>query len=175
MTPDSALAFYSGGRDSEGRTLEELWSWPDQRLEAVHDYIQWMFPTRQPSAVNPYAPLVTRQTIEAFAADATLREHLRRSLDRMLSFYGFRRVASAGAADRIEIDQQRFPDRARNWLRPGNHNHLRLTRIMDSLSTLGLAADARALQRCLLEDVCEGPGRQQVMAGTIEYWRRAVS
>ncbi len=171
--PDAAVAFYSGGPDSERRTLEEIWSWPDRRLEAVHDYIQWMFPTVQPSGVNPDAPLVTSRTIEAFTAQPALRDRLRRSLDRMLSFYGLRRAAPPGG-DRIEIDPQRFPERAANWLHPGNHNHLRLTRIMDSLSTLGLAADARALRRCLLEDVCEGPGRQRVTPSTMEFWRRAL-
>jgi hypothetical protein len=90
----------------------------------------------------------------------------------MLAFYGLRQVAASGGADRIEIDPVRFPDRAANWLHPGNHNHLRLTRIMESLSALGLPAEARALQRCLLEDVCEGPGPQRVTRGTMEFWRR---
>jgi Opioid growth factor receptor (OGFr) conserved region len=174
VTPDAAVAFYSGGPDSEGRTLEEIWSWSDHRLEAVHDYIQWMFPTVQPSGVNPYAPLVTPQTIEAFETQPTLRDSLRKSLDRMLLFYGLRRVVFPAAEDRIEIDPRRFPERAANWLHPGNHNHLRLTRIMDSLATLGLGNDARALRRCLLEDVCEGPGRQRVTRSTVEFWRRAV-
>jgi hypothetical protein len=174
MTADAVVAFYSGGRDIEGRTLEELWSWSDDRLEAVHDYIQWMFPTVQPSGVNPFAPLVTRHTIETFAADRRLRDRLRQSLNRMLSFYGLQRVAtSPDGGDRIAIDPARFADRAANWLQPGNHNHLRLTRIMDSLKTLGLHEDARALQRCLLEDVCEGPGRGRVSCGTVEFWRRA--
>jgi hypothetical protein len=171
MSADAVVAFYSGGADNQRRTLVELWSWSDERLEAVHDYIQWMFPTVQPSGVNPFAPLVTRQTIQAFETEPRLRERLRRSLDRMLSFYGLRRTGLAGADDRIDIDDTRFADRAATWLHLGNHNHLRLTRIMDSVSTLGLPRDARALQRCLLEDVCAGPGRQRVTRSTIEFWR----
>jgi hypothetical protein len=50
----------------------------------------------------------------------------------------------------IAMDEARFLERSRNWLRPGNHNHLRLTRIMQSLWILGLRAEAKALQRCLL-------------------------
>ena len=174
MTIDAVVAFYSGGRDTEGRTLEDLWSWSDDRLEGVHDYIQWMFPTVQPSGVNPFAPLVTRQTIQAFATNPPLLDRLRQSLDRMLSFYGLRRVSSSSASDRIEINPARFAERAANWLQPGNHNHLRLTRIMDSLTTLGLRQEARALQRCLLEDVCAGPGGGRVARRTVEFWRRAV-
>ena len=166
---DPIVAFFSGGRDAAGRKLEEILGWDDERLEAVHDYIQWLFPTRQPSGVNPFAPLVTNVTVRAFAEDERVRERLRRALDRMLAFYGLRRQAG-----RMEIDASRFPARSRTWLHPGNHNHLRLTRIIDSLSTLGLQEDARALKRCLLEDVCAGPGAGRVTPQTMEFWRRAV-
>src|SRR5687767_14960180 len=64
---DAIVEFYSGGRDSAGRTLDEILAWDDDRLEAIHDYIQWLFPTRQPSGVNPFAPLVTDATVRAFA------------------------------------------------------------------------------------------------------------
>ncbi len=167
---DPVVAFYSGGGDSEGRTLADILSWNDDRLEAVHDYIQWLFPTRQPSAVNPLAPLVTDPTAAAFAADVALRERLRRALDRMLAFYGLHRRGA-----RIEIDRARFALRSRVWLRPGNHNHLRLTRIMQSLAVLGLAAEARALQCCLLEDVCGGPQGDNVSKRTVDFWKGALS
>ena len=163
------MSFYSGRPDADGRTLAQILAWDDERLEAVHDYIQWVFPTRQPSGVNPFAPLVTDATVRAFEQDATLRDRLRQALDRMLMFYGL-----AWNGDRIAIDDSRFPIRSRVWLRPGNHNHLRLTRILDSLATLGLTTEARALQRCLLEDICTGPGAQSVSPRTADFWRRAV-
>src|SRR5207248_5177716 len=124
------VSFYSGGTDAAGRTLAGILAWDDDRLEAVHDYIQWVFPTRQPSGVNPFAPLITEATVAAFGQDATLRDRLREALDRMLAFYGL-----AWSGNRIEIDRGRFPARSRVWLQPGNHNHLRLTRILDSLAT----------------------------------------
>jgi hypothetical protein len=166
---DSIIAFYSGAGDSEGRTLAEILEWDDERLEMVHDYIQWVFPTRQPSAVNPVAPRVTPDTVRAFDADPELRERLRRAFDRMLVFYGLVRRDA-----RIEIDDTRFRARARVWLQPGNHNHLRLTRIMDSLATLGLREEALALQRCLLEDVAGGSGGGRVSPRTLDFWRSAL-
>jgi len=169
---DPVVAFYAGGRDAAGRTLEEIWRWPDDRLERLHDYIQWMFPTTQRSAVNPEAPLVTAATVRAFAEQPALGERLGQSLERMLSFYGLRRAADGGK--RIELDPERFEARAATWLHPGNHNHLRLTRIMDSLASLGRREDARALQRCLVEDVANGPGRQRITPSTIAFWRRAT-
>jgi hypothetical protein len=166
---DPIVAFYSGGHDSEGRNLAEILSWDDERLEAVHDYIQWLFPTRQPSGVNPDAPLVSSQTVRAFDTDPILRSRLRDSLERMLSFYGLARQG-----ERIEIDRRRFDARARVWLHPGNHNHLRLTRIMDSLSSLGLLDDARALQRCLTEEVASGDGSGRVSESTRRFWNRII-
>jgi Opioid growth factor receptor (OGFr) conserved region len=135
----------------------------------VHDYIQWVFPTRQPSGVNPLAPRVTEDTVRTFARNLDLRERLRRAFDRMLVFYGLGRRAA-----RIEIDDTRFPARARVWLHPGNHNHLRLTRIMDSLATLGLREEALALQRCLLDDVAGGSGTGRVSPRTVGFWRSAL-
>jgi hypothetical protein len=165
--PDPIVAFFGGGTDDCGRTLAGIVSWDDDRLEAVHDYIQWTFPTRQPSGVNPFAPLVSDETIAAFAREPALRAALRGAFDRMLTFYGFR-----WNADRIEMDLEHFDSRSDVWLHPGNHNHLRLTRIMDSLATLGLRAEAAALRRCLLNDVCAGPGAGRVSPRTVEFWRR---
>lgn len=173
MAEDRIVSFYSGGSDDRGRTLERILSWPDEQLEGVHDYIQWVFPTIAPSAVNPFAPLVSRSTMNAFAERGELRDALRRSLDRMLAFYGLHRSTGADGV-RIQIDEARFAERAKAWLRPGNHNHLRLTRIMESLATLGLAAEARALQRCLVTDIYEGPGRNRITRETYEFWSGAV-
>ena len=79
------------------------------------------------------------------------------------------------ATTRVEIDPERFERRAADWLEPGNHNHLRLTRIMQSLASLGLAAEARGLQRCLLEDIAPGPGRGRITSDTLRFWSSAVA
>jgi hypothetical protein len=172
MSEDPIVSFYSGGPDDRGRTLERILEWHDDELEAVHDYIQWVFPTVSRSAVNPSAPLVRDATRAAFADHPELRGALRESLDRMLAFYGFRRTRENGHV-RIEIDKSSFADRARVWLHPGNHNHLRLTRIMQSLTALGLLSEAEALQRCLA-DVYKGAGRTRITSDTYQYWMDAL-
>jgi hypothetical protein len=166
--PDAVVSFYSGGPDTAGRTLAAILAWDDERLEAVHDYIQWLFPTRQPSGVNPYAPLVTGTTVAAFARDPALRARLRDAFERMLAFYGL-----TGRAGGVAIDPSRFPARSRVWLNPGNHNHLRLTRIMESLATLGLREEAAALQRCLLAEIAAGHA-DSVSPRTLGFWRRML-
>ena len=174
MRPDPIVVFYSGGGDAAGRTLRQILAWNDQTLEEVHDYIQWVFPTEQRSAVNPSAPLVTGETIRAFGADPHLRGAMRDAFTRMLAFYGLRAAADDTGAVRVSIDESRFPRRAATWLTPNNHNHLRLTRIMQSLAALGLRNEAAALQRCLVHDVAGGHGADSITPATLRFWRDAV-
>lgn len=170
MADSPLIAFYRGsGRDAADRSLAEILAWDDERLERVHDYIQWLFPLDAPSAFNPLAPVLTPADIAAFRRDPQLRERLRDSLLRMIRFYGL--ACDDARAVRIE-PSARFGARASNWLTPGNHNHLRLTRILRSLSLLGLEAHARALLHCLEAIAADYPGA--IEAKTLDYWRRAV-
>jgi len=53
------LRYYEGqAPDDRGRYLSEIQEWPDDRLEAVHDFIQWMFPLAERSGANPEAPIL---------------------------------------------------------------------------------------------------------------------
>src|SRR5262249_40393962 len=73
------LALYRGqATDSEGRWLHDVWSWDDEELESVHDFIQWLFPLPEPSQFNPDAPLLTPAAVAAFRAEEPLRANLRR-------------------------------------------------------------------------------------------------
>jgi Opioid growth factor receptor (OGFr) conserved region len=169
---DPIVDFYGGAPDDRGRRLAEIWGWNDERLEAVHDYIQWIFPLDTPSAPNPSAPLVSPMTMRAFRESDDLRQALGTSLERMLAFYGLRRVGG-----RVEPDKS-FPARSGNWLSPSgwrgpNHNHLRITRILRSLVLLGLADAALAFYRCLEGLYEDEPAH--VSRTTFDYWTSAIS
>jgi hypothetical protein len=62
------------------------------------------------------------------------------------------------------------------WLSPGNHNHLRITRILRCFSLLGLEAEAKAFFDCLSEIYENEQSRPlpAISTETILYWRRAV-
>ena len=165
------LAFYRGdGRDIEGRTHAEILAWSDARFEAVHDYIQWLFPLPEPSGANPLAPLLTPGVAEAFRESEEMRSRLRAAYTRMLSFYGlvFR---SHGEV----VPAAFYPQRAQTWLTPWNHNHLRLTRILRSLRLLGLEQESAALFGAL-EQIYEAepPDHWRISAETFRYWQRAI-
>lgn len=161
------LRFYRGGRDSAGRTRADILAWDNDRLELVHDYIQWLFPLPERSAFNPAAPILTDADIATFRADATLRGALLASFRRLLAFYGLRLDGTevARAAD--------FPQRATNWLTQGNHNLLRITRILRSLHLLGETDAARAFLAALEALYAQDAGAT-IGARTLRFWRNAI-
>ena len=166
------LDFQSGAApDDRGRLLADIHAWDDARLEAVHDYIQWLFPLLEPSPVNPSAPVLNREIVAQFRARPELQANLRASFLRMLRFYGLEWCdGSVGRGSN-------FTERSGEWLWPGNHNHLRITRILKCLGLLGLEAEARAFFTCLTEIYEEerAEPRPAITAETYRFWTAAVA
>jgi hypothetical protein len=161
------LRYYEGqAPDDRGRYLSEIQEWPDDRLEAVHDFIQWMFPLAERSGANPEAPILDDDTIHQFRSRVELRDRLRVSFLRMLRFYGLR-YDSASGVERAE----NFPERSKNWTSVGNHNHLRITRILKSLGILGLEGEAAAFFDRLAEIRHDHAG---ISGETFRYWQSAA-
>jgi hypothetical protein len=166
--------FYMGQLNHpSGASIDAIWHWDNGQLEYDHTYIQWLFPLPEVSAAVPHSPILMTKDIERFNDSRELTERLLRSFQLMLGFYGFRLTSVPDSLDQPKIVQtEAFAERARNWLTTGNHNYLRITRILRSMTLLGLAKEAReffaVLQRVY-----------QKNAGTIgpiahEYWRNAV-
>lgn len=164
------VGFYRGTEpDYLGRWLQEIWTWDHERLEMVHNYIQVLFPNAEPSMFNTRAPLLDEETITAFHQDPEMRANLRRSLDVMLNFYGLERNPVSGVIG----PGPTFALRSSGWLAPGDHNFLRLTRILKCLMTLGLPEEARALFTCLQELYARFGS--EIGAETFAYWQNAVN
>ena len=171
MASTPLIAFYRGnGRDHRGRSLSDIHEFDFDALELHHDYIQWLFPLPEPSGANAEAPLLSKEDIAAFASDDSLRKALLQSFRMMVRFYGLDMwegrpaVKIARGAD--------FAARRHVWLTRGNHNFLRISRILRSLTLLGLGGHASAFLRSL-----EGIyGEEASIIGdtTMGYWRRAA-
>jgi hypothetical protein len=170
MSESPLVAFYAGrASDYAGRHLDDIWRMSNDDLEFTHDYIQWLFPLRERSSVQPDVPVVDDQVVEAFRAPE-LQDRLLESARVMASFYGLRIVASDG---KVEVHRAPdFDERRRVWLNRGNHNFLRLTRIMKSLTLLGRPAIAKAWLDALVS-IYEDFG-SSISADTLRYWRSAV-
>ena len=165
------VAFYNGiGVDHRGRTLEEVLRLSISAMEHTHDYIQWLFPLDVASSVTKDAPLLDDACKVAFRSDRTLQANLRRSLDKMLGFYGMK-IARGPTGDNI-VRAAFFEKRAPGWLMLGNHNYMRITRMLKSLVLLGQEQLAALLLRRLESIYLEFP--QAIGPTTIQYWREAV-
>ena len=170
--PSPLLRFYTGGPDDRGRTLDDILAWDDTRLEAVHDFVQWVFPLPEPSAFNASAPVLSANDVAAFRDDPVLRERLLAAFRRMLRFYGFDLGGDGARPDVLQAPD--FAARARGWVTPGNHNMLRVTRVLRCLTLLGLPAHARAFLAAL-ERLYDTGSAQAIGATTLRYWRGAVA
>ena len=112
-------------------------------------------------------------SMQEFRKRPELQQNLRVSFLRMMNFYGL----EARSGEQITVTRApNFAAKATVWLSPGNHNHLRITRILRCLSLLGLEAEARAFFECLSE-IYEDEQKKPLAAissETILYWRGAV-
>jgi hypothetical protein len=141
--------------DKEGRTLEEIWAMSDDELMEAHDVIQWLFPLSEPSKFHPASPVLTDKQIAAFHDDARLRENLFTSFCRFMKVFGLAYIDG-------DVRQMSHKD---IWISL-NHNWLRFTRILKSLTTLGLEEEAMALFKFLEKKIGNVP--------SMSYWRKAV-
>jgi hypothetical protein len=169
---DALIQFYLGlSPDGEGRMLRDVWAWSFENLERIHNYIQWLFPLSEPSQFNMRAPVLDREAIQQFRMESKLRDNLIISLNVMLRFYGFETFTGD---NQVRVRKApNFHERKRNWLTTGNHNFLRLTRILKSLKLLGLPEYALAFYGAL-EDLYINEAANIIGSLTFHYWQTAI-
>ncbi|CAI9630357.1 unnamed protein product [Alternaria burnsii] len=95
-------------KDALGRQLRQILAWPDQRLESSHNYIQMLFPLPEGSPFNMEAPIINLEVMQAFRSRSELRQELRRSFERMLSFYGFKE--SSKSEEELQKEKDSAPE-----------------------------------------------------------------
>lgn len=146
------LAFFRGsGRDSEGRRLAQLREMDFECMEMMHDYIQWMFPTDEPSMFNESAPILTAQHQRAFAESPELKEELRLNLARFCEFLGLELRGGRGAKVEVVVAPT-FKQRIMVCWTPmygRNHNWLRISRVLMCLGRCSLFDEQKAFHACL--------------------------
>lgn len=151
MAPSGAIvAFLEGeGPDAAGRTLFDVLAMDNAALEQTHDFIQWLFPLREPSRAAPDAPVLSDAEVEAIR-DSSMAQ-----------------IALVAATDRMEA----FYRMTHDWLMPNDHNHLRITRIIRSLRLLVGDDQADAFKAVILSMV--EATRAPVSARSRGYWQTA--
>lgn len=144
--------FFAGtGTDHAERTIQDYLEMSNETLELLHDYIQWAFPTRQPSQCQEAnAPLLSDEAVELVQNDP-------KALGNYYSMW---------------IRITRFYMETKHWLVDHDHNHLRITRIIESSAEFFDVRTAEMFVNIILNlNRCAG---SQINVKSIDFWLRAV-
>lgn len=161
------IRFYTAeNTDHRGRYIQDIWAFDHFWLEYTHDYIQWLFPIPEQGRFNQFAPVLHEADQVVFRKSEELRQRQRVSLDVMLDFLGLVRKA-----DHI-VRQADLCVKHHSWLKPGGHNHLRITRMIRSLYLCGQKNLAETLQSTVID---LGQKEGLVSERSIEFWRSATN
>lgn len=125
-------------------------------------------PTSEPSQFNPDAPLLSENDISAFKSDQLLQANLMTSFRRILAFLGLE-LTSDGKLIEGDNLPARIPD---VWAWP-NHNWLRISRILRSLTLLGMEVQAKALYDEL--STFYQNRRFPIPANSFQFWTEAIA
>lgn len=119
------------GPDNAGRPVNEVLAFGLGALESRHDFIQWLFPLAEASRAVPGSPILKAAEIQTLKASALAQANLAAARKRMAWFYEW----------------------TDHWLQPGDHNHLRITRIIKSQRLLVGDAEADQFRARILAKV----------------------
>ncbi len=132
-------------------------------LEAEHDYIQLLFPNRHVSPFNDTAPLLTDEMVVSVQQNPALQRQVLQSLDRMLDFWGCTRTG-----DSIEVNPMKKAAHEKWALHDNDHNHQRVTRVLNFLMECGYENAAANLERTLQQH------RREQGAPLNIFWSEAI-
>ncbi len=139
--------------------LYQIIKWSNFTLEADHDYVQWIFPSNEPSQMVEGSPVLTKEESEIFQSDIALQEKVKTSFRRFLNFLDFELINE-------EIKPMKETP---SWIAMGfNHNMLRVTRVFKSLRLTGNEKYAKLFFEALK------PYKGKVSPDTWNYWENAV-
>ena len=137
------------GKDFKGRNLQDIWNYSDDEIEKKHDFIQMIFPLNQPSnSVFHGIYLDDNNVIENLQKNPIVNSNMLKSASWFLSFL----------------------ERTNHWKQPNNQNHLRITRVIQSLRLLVSDKEADAFYNSVMALLSED---NQINALSLQYWKKA--
>ena len=146
----SLFSFLTGHEtNSSGWLLSHVWKFNDTQIENTHTFIQWVFPTDEPSRATPGSPVLDEEQI----LEIQNSEQAKRNLSKSAEWY---------------FD---FLRRNNFWRKPHDHNHLRITRVIKSLRLLCGDDEADYFKEQFWQLL--GADISQIPPKTIEYWEDA--
>jgi len=145
-------------------------------MEICHDYIQWLFPLRVESEFNEDAPVLTDEDVATFrqAFNCELEQYgplARNYLVAIENFTNFLGIEAVGPGPYDFVLAKDFPERKYTWTQ-FNHNALRITRFLTSMSILGQEHYAQHLLAFMKHEAAEH--HFAISDETMAYWDDAL-
>lgn len=103
---------------------EDVVCFSDNDLEWYHNFIQWIFPTWQPSGACPNAPTIDEHFAEQLCADKCALKNFCKSCQRYLNYMN---IDCDGISHIVDSTRSEL------FYELPYHNYLRFTRMLDSL------------------------------------------
>jgi len=142
--------FAAKGIDDQGRSFVDYLGFSDEQLEALHNYVQWAFPTLTPSHCNANAPILDDEALQHMKRTKDAVYNFRLFLERMIKFY----------------------ENNDHWLVEQDHNHLRITRIIESVSKIIGTGEASQFYVFVTRRNFEAG--EPINEKSINFWRDAL-
>ncbi|XP_072270530.1 uncharacterized protein [Pyxicephalus adspersus] len=149
-----------------GVCIDSLHDWKHDyyKLENNHNFIQWLFPLREPG-MNKNAWPLTEKEIEEMKKDKEVMKRFLKSYELMLGFYGIEINTETGELNLAKNWRERFTN-----LNNNTHNNLRITRILKCLGELGYEHFQAPLVRFFLEQILCNSNLQNVKTSALNYF-----
>lgn len=151
--------FLNNGTDYKGRSLLDMLNMTDHEFEASHDVIQFLFPLHEKSYHSLTAPIMMAEDVAILSESVDAQKRLLDALFRFEDFLGIDSLSET-------FDQKKVIW----WCHAGNHNLLRITRIIRCLRLFGLEKWAKKFYNTIVK-VSQGKGLSEVTHG---FWKRAL-
>lgn len=161
---DTVIKFLAGKEiDNDGRCLAHYLDFSPEDWEAKHDVIQWAFPNHVQSKFHPSSPVVEVGRVmkhpdihQAQANMATL-------------FFSYLSSLSIDLGE----DEEFFLTKPNPyWLESGNHNHLRITRVIIALRLFKMDIIAEKFGKFVLQLPAKYP--YAINNTTVGFWHKAL-
>jgi len=119
------IDFYSGKKNLK-YSYKDVENFNDSQWENYHDFIQIVFPNREPSQHNPDAPLLTDEDLKILQEQYPL--YVEDMVDYYMSFLGFLSCSYKGIRYYLQDNEDNI-----SRVTHLNHNTLRITRLLKFL------------------------------------------
>ena len=137
--------------DHLGRKLDDIWAMSYHQIEYTHDFIQLMFPTNKPSGITNREFYINNETLaNTLRQNQTVCTNIKKSARWYLRFLS--------ACD--------------HWICKFNHNHLRITRVIECLHLLVSPIEAQTFYQNVLllnkKPLC-------INSQSLKFWYKAAN